>query len=72
MNTNQNTGKDYLCPMHPEVRQTGAGKCPKCGMDLLPEGTRFRMLQHMIRNPKMLALMVVLMLAIMAAFMMMR
>lgn len=27
----------YLCPMHPEVRQTGPGSCPKCGMALEPE-----------------------------------
>lgn len=25
----------YTCPMHPEVRQATAGKCPKCGMDLV-------------------------------------
>lgn len=24
----------YSCPMHPEVRSPGPGKCPKCGMDL--------------------------------------
>src|SRR3989475_1097663 len=27
----------YTCPMHPEVRQTGPGSCPKCGMALEPE-----------------------------------
>lgn len=26
----------YTCPMHPEVRQVGAGSCPKCGMALEP------------------------------------
>jgi uncharacterized membrane protein YraQ (UPF0718 family) len=26
----------YVCPMHPEVRQEGPGRCPKCGMDLVP------------------------------------
>lgn len=26
----------YTCPMHPEVEQPAAGKCPKCGMDLVP------------------------------------
>ena len=26
----------YTCPMHPEVRQKRAGKCPGCGMDLIP------------------------------------
>jgi Cu+-exporting ATPase len=29
-------GTVYTCPMHPEVRQTGPGKCPKCGMTLVP------------------------------------
>jgi hypothetical protein len=28
----------HTCPMHPEVRQKGPGKCPKCGgMALVPE-----------------------------------
>ena len=26
----------YTCPMHPEVRQTQPGSCPKCGMALEP------------------------------------
>jgi Cu+-exporting ATPase len=26
----------YTCPMHPEVRQTGPGVCPSCGMALEP------------------------------------
>jgi YHS domain-containing protein len=25
---------EYTCPMHPEVKQTGPGSCPKCGMAL--------------------------------------
>lgn len=25
----------YTCPMHPEVVQDAAGKCPKCGMKLV-------------------------------------
>ena len=29
-------GTIYTCPMHPEVRQTGPGHCPKCGMALEP------------------------------------
>ena len=32
-----NEGAIYTCPMHPEVRQTGPGTCPKCGMALEPE-----------------------------------
>ena len=31
-----NSGAIYTCPMHPEVRQTGPGDCPKCGMALEP------------------------------------
>ncbi len=30
-------GVIYTCPMHPEVRKTEPGKCPGCGMDLIPE-----------------------------------
>jgi FtsP/CotA-like multicopper oxidase with cupredoxin domain/YHS domain-containing protein len=26
----------YTCPMHPEVTATEAGRCPKCGMKLVP------------------------------------
>ncbi len=26
----------YTCPMHPEVHADHPGKCPKCGMDLVP------------------------------------
>jgi len=35
-------------------------------MDLLPEATRFGMLRHMTKNPLMLVLMAVVILAIMA------
>lgn len=28
----------YTCPMHPEVRSPTPGKCPICGMDLVPRG----------------------------------
>src|SRR5580658_758891 len=30
------SGTIYTCPMHPEVRQTGPGSCPLCGMALEP------------------------------------
>lgn len=26
----------YTCPMHPEVTQPEPGRCPKCGMTLVP------------------------------------
>lgn len=28
---------EYVCPMHPEVRQAQPGRCPKCGMQLAPK-----------------------------------
>ena len=30
------TGTEYTCPMHPEIRQHEPGACPKCGMALEP------------------------------------
>ena len=36
--TEKNAVTTYTCPMHPEVRQDTPGKCPKCGMFLVPEG----------------------------------
>ena len=30
-------GAIYTCPMHPEIRRTGPGSCPICGMALEPE-----------------------------------
>jgi len=29
-------GAQYICPMHPEIVQSGPGSCPKCGMALVP------------------------------------
>ncbi len=34
--TNEQVKQIYTCPMHLEVRQQGPGKCPKCGMTLIP------------------------------------
>ena len=34
----QESSTEHTCPMHPEVRQLGPGKCPKCGMFLEPVG----------------------------------
>jgi uncharacterized protein len=31
--------REFVCPMHPEVRQMGPGRCPKCGMELVPADT---------------------------------
>jgi len=72
MNQPEKSTKVFLCPMHPDVRQSAPGKCPKCNMDLLPEGTRFGMLRHLSQNPVMVVVMIAVMVAIMAALMMMR
>ncbi len=32
----QQTGTIYTCPMHPQVVQDSRGKCPLCGMTLVP------------------------------------
>jgi hypothetical protein len=36
----QRMSTQYVCPMHPEVRQDQPGTCPKCGMKLEPERPR--------------------------------
>ena len=61
----------YICPMHSDVHRPNPGKCPKCGMELVPEGTRFAMLQHVINNPVMLTIMAAIMVGLMAAAMIM-
>jgi Heavy metal binding domain len=51
----------YTCPMHREVRPEGPGKCPKCGMPLVPADSKRRATQWasnplaMCLNPKVLA-----------------
>jgi hypothetical protein len=32
----EKAAQKYTCPMHPEVVEDHPGKCPKCGMDLVP------------------------------------
>jgi hypothetical protein len=56
--------------MHADIRMAEAGKCPKCGMSLVPADARFPLLQHMASNPVMLAVMLAAMFAVMAAAMM--
>lgn len=65
-------GQVYTCPMHTSVRQEGPGRCPKCGMALMPEGTRFGLFRHIISSPVHVVLMVAVMIALMAAIMLMR
>ena len=33
---NEDTGKTYTCPMHPDIQQDKPGLCPECGMQLVP------------------------------------
>ena len=40
----------YTCPMHPEVRQAGPGKCPQCGMSLVSTDSK-RSLSPRLSNP---------------------
>ena len=67
----QSGGPVYTCPMHNDVHQSGPGKCPHCGMALLPEGTRFAILRHILSRPMHIAVMAAVMIALMAAAMMM-
>ena len=60
------TSVAYICPTHSDVRQSAPGKCPVCGMPLVPENARFRFLRHMLGNPRHLAIMAALMAALMA------
>jgi hypothetical protein len=60
----------YFCPMHSDICQPSPGKCTRCGMDLVPEGTRFALLRHMVGSPLHLAMMVALMAIVMAVAMM--
>ena len=62
----------YICPMHSDVRQSASGKCPRCGMALVPENTRFALLRHMFGSPLHIVTMAAVMVAIMGAVMMMR
>jgi heavy metal-binding protein len=61
----------YICPMHAQVRETRPGRCPECGMNLVPEGARFKILRHMLGSPVHLTIMAGIMVAVMAAAMMM-
>jgi Heavy metal binding domain len=35
--TGADAGAVYTCPMHADVHSSSPGKCPKCGMTLLPQ-----------------------------------
>jgi heavy metal-binding protein len=64
------TAHAFTCPMDTDVHELAPGKCPRCGMALVPEGARFALLRHMVSSPLHLAAMVAIMAAVMAAAMM--
>jgi Cu(I)/Ag(I) efflux system membrane fusion protein len=52
--------KWWTCSMHPEVHKPGPGRCPKCGMDLVPvreTGERATSLRQLTVTPEARALM---------------
>jgi hypothetical protein len=62
----------YICPMNSDVRQSASGKCPRCGMALVPENTRFALLRHMFGSPLHIVIMAAVIVAIMGLVLMMR
>jgi len=60
---------NYVCPMHADVRAAQPGHCPTCGMRLLPEYARFKLLRHMMSSPLRVAIMVTVMVLVMVAAM---
>jgi hypothetical protein len=61
----------YVCPMHSQVREAGPGRCPTCGMNLVPADSRFKLLRHMLGSPLHFVAMAGVMIVVMAAAMMM-
>ena len=61
--------RSYYCPMHSGLHQTAPGTCPQCGMALMPDGTRFALLHHMLANPLHLVVMAFAMVVLMTAVM---
>jgi Heavy metal binding domain len=41
----------YTCPMHAEIRQDEPGRCPICGMDLVPASAEGSGEQHRHHDP---------------------
>ena len=47
----------WTCSMHPQIRQSHPGKCPICGMDLIPVATQAGGLRTLAVSPETQALM---------------
>jgi hypothetical protein len=57
----------YSCPIHTDVHQSSPGTCAKCDAELVPEGTHFALLRHLLANPLNLVAVTIAATAIMAA-----
>lgn len=55
----------YVCPMYADVRVAAGGRCPHCGMNLVPEGASFAFMRHMFGSPLHIAIMIAVMLLVM-------
>jgi hypothetical protein len=53
MEHNHHQHNSFTCPMHPEVIKSEPGKCPKCGMDLVPETTKTEEAKQEMKVPNM-------------------
>lgn len=42
----------WTCPMHPHVKEHGPGKCPECGMDLVPVRVENEKVQAPAADPR--------------------
>ena len=60
----------YICPMHTDVKASAPSKCPRCGMNLVPQDAKHPFLRHMLSSPLHIAMMVAAMLILMGAAMM--
>jgi Cu+-exporting ATPase len=60
------TPSAYVCPMHPHVRRLGPGVCTKCGLELVAQAPRLRLIQSLSSHPLWVALALLWLLAIMA------
>ena len=53
---NQQKKTIWTCSMHPQIREEEPGKCPICGMDLIPLNEEISEIQDTTENPDELQL----------------